>query len=165
MTGHATPTALTAFLPVTGDPAVLARAMAQDPQRWLPEGGTDGHEQRSLTVQCESGAHTVSVRISQPWWSGNTLWRAVSWDALDELDEDHGGGAQLSALDGELGLHTSPGAVSLILDVRYTSSSDGGDVSILHRDARSTAERLLVDIASGLTRAAAVDEVPVVASR
>lgn len=165
MTGHATPTSLTAFLPVTGDPAVLAEAMAQDPQGWLPEGGSDGNERQSLTVRCEGGEQTVSVRISQPWWSGNTLWRSVSWDALDGLDATQGGGAQLSTLDGELGLHASPGAVSLILDVRYTPSSDGDDVSTLHREARSTAERLLVDIASGLTRAADGVEVPVGASR
>ena len=165
MTGHATPTSLTAFLPVTGDPVRLAGVMAEDPEGWLPDGASDGPDQRRFTIHCESGVHTVSVRISQPWWSANTLWRTVSWDAIDGSGETHGGCPHLSALDGELGLHTSPGAVSLILDVRYTSSSDGGDVSILHRDARSTAERLLVDIASGLTRAAAVDEVPVVASR
>ena len=165
MTGHATPTSLTAFLPVTGDPVRLAGVMAEDPQGWLPDGASDGPDQRRLTIHCESGLHTVSVRISQPWWAGNTLWRTVSWDALDGFEETHGGCAELSAVDGELGLHASPGAVSLILDVRYTPSSGRSDVSALHREARSTAERLLADIAAGLTRAADVVEVPAVASR
>lgn len=165
MTGDARPTSLTAFLPVAGDPAVLGRAMAQDPQMWLPDGGTDGYDQPSLTIHSKGATWRIPVRISQPWWSGTTLWRTVSWDALDTDDGPLGGCPHLSALDGELGLHVSPGAASLILDVRYTPAGREVDAASLHREARTTAERLLVDVAAGLTGVADVAEMPAVAVR
>lgn len=165
MIGHAPLTSLTTFLPVAGDPAVLARVMAQDPEGWLPEGGSDGQDQRRLTLQSDSGARTVSVRLSEPWWSGNTLWRTVSWDALDAFNEGPDACTQLTALDGELGLHASPGAVSLILDVRYRPAVAAEDADRLYLEARLTAERLLVDIASELVRSAEVVEVPAVVGR
>ena len=157
---HVTP--LTAFLPVMGEPGALHRALRQDPATWLPGGTPVGEDRWRMHVRGAGISRTVSARVGDPWRSGSTLWRALSWEPLGQPDDPEQRSRLLPSLDGELGLHApSGGTASLVLDARYRPP--GGHLGValdtlaLYRVAQNTVDRLLADIAARLAATADAD--------
>ncbi len=158
-------TPVSAFQPVQGTPVLLQQLFLASPA-WLPEAEDLGEGRWSMRVRGGGVPRQVVARVGEPWTAGTTLWRALSWDPV-EPDEDERGSARLAerllpSFDGELGIDLREGASSLVLDGRY--QPPGGrfgaalDSVALHRLARSTAQRLLGDVAVGLMeRASAVE--------
>lgn len=152
-----------AFLPVPGDATALRRAFVGDPGRWLPEARHTGPDRWAMTVRAGQLARTVEARVGEPWRAGGTQWRSLGWEPA----ADDGTDRLLPSLDGELGLHVLEGVATAVLDARY--HPPGGPVGAaldgvaLHRVARSTAQRLLADVAAGLTAESLLALEPVVA--
>jgi hypothetical protein len=150
-----------AFLPVVGDVAGLVQAFEGDPRPWLPSARREGADRWLLTVRAGSFSRTVRAAVGAPWRAGTTYWRSVSWDPLPGEHEAVALERFLPSLDGELGLHTDPGASStLVFDARY--QPPGGvlgaavDAVALHRVARHTVERFVETVAAGLAAEAAL---------
>lgn len=145
------------FLPVVGIPRALACAFEGDPQAWLPGPRRDGGEARwAVPVRAGALTHVVHLSIGSTWQSGNTRWRALSW----EPGPDHGDvGAverMLPGFDGELGLHVlDEDRVTLILDGWYQPPGGvlghAADAVGLRRVARATMTRFLTEVAARLT--------------
>ena len=150
-------TAITAFLPVRGDPAVLHGVFADDPGVWLPDARHLGGDRWRTVVHGAGTTRSVVARVNRVWRSGSTVWRTVSWlPAVDEREPERVA-RYLPTMDGELGLSTAAGRPSLVFDARY--QPPGGplgatlDALALHRVAQATADRFLADVAAGLSEA------------
>ncbi len=152
-----------AFLPASGNAQALARAFAGDPQRWLPDARREGVDTWRIRVHAAGLSRAVVVTVGDVWQAGSTRWRTMRWDPV--LDDGQPGAIDrvLPSFDGELGLgRIRPGACTLVLDGRY--APPGGavgaalDTVALHRVARWTTERLLADIAAGLSAEALLDD-------
>jgi hypothetical protein len=144
-----------AFLPVRGEPLWLVRAFVGDPGRWLPDAAHSGPDTWTMTLRAGAWAHRVETQLGDPWRSGLSRWRSLSWDPVPSDDRDGWPvGRLLPSLDGELGLYTSDGDITLVLDGRYRPPGGAVGAAIdrvaLHRVARGTTERLLSDIAGHL---------------
>lgn len=150
---------LTAFLPVAGDPEELRDIFSQDPPLWLPD-GTPLAEDRSAVVLYDAAgsARTVVATVGQPWTSGRTLWRPLSWEDVGDGDAREGDAVVPPALDGELGLYTAGDAASLVLDARYPTPPrqrvGAEELSSLRRVAQSAANRFLEEVVARLSAAA-----------
>ncbi len=152
-----------AFLPVSGDANALARAFASNPQRWLPEPRREGVDTWRIRVHAAGFSRAVVVTVGDVWQAGSTCWRTVRWDPLLEDGQPGTIDRVLPSFDGELGLgRLRPGACTLVLDGRY--APPGGAVGMaldtvaLHRVARWTAERLVADVAAGVSAEALLDD-------
>lgn len=145
------------FLPVVGIPRTLTMAFTGDPQAWLPGSRRDGAEAR-WTVPVRAGAltHVVHLRVGDTWQSGNTRWRALSWDPGPDHSDAGAVERLLPGFDGELGLHVlDDDRVTLILDGWYQPPGgvfgNAADVVGLRRVARATMTRFLTEVAARLT--------------
>jgi hypothetical protein len=150
------------FLPLVGEPSLLRVGLEGDPARWLPDAQPTVDGRWSTVLHGAGWSHRVAVRVGTPWESTTTLWRTVSWEPLrPDVAPDDRPVRHLPTFDGELGLFASGDIASLAIEGRYRAP--GGplgavlDGLALHRVARSTANRLLEDIAV-LLRAAAEQE-------
>lgn len=148
---------VTVFQPLQGDRDALERVFTGDPTTWLPalDGQADG---RHLVVHAGALSRTVVATVGDPWKAGDTRWRSLSWTPAPDDAERDPLGRVLPALDGELALHLDEGRLTLALEARYEPPGGplgaAADALALHRIARATVERLLVDIGRGLVRAA-----------
>ena len=155
-------TAITAFLPIKGDPRALHRVFADDPGVWLP-GSRHRGDDRWLTVVRGAGiSRIVLARVSQAWRASSTSWRTVSWQPLVDEREPERIAWYMPTLVGELGLHAeAEGRTSLVLDARYQPPGGPLGASLnalaLHRIARSTVDRFLADIAAAISAVVGVD--------
>ncbi len=146
-----------AFLPTAGDPDELALAFVGSPEGWLPEAELRGPDRWSMCLHAGGLSRTVRARVGDPWSSGRTLWRSLSWDPAEGTSDSLA--RLLPACDGELGLHRIEHLVTLIFDGRYRPP--GGQLGVamdalaLSRVAQGTIDRLVVDVAARLSTAAA----------
>lgn len=159
MSQHTHVAGLTVFLPVAGDPGELRHVFSQDPHLWLPD-GTPLSEGRSAVVlhDAAGSARSVVASVGQPWTSGRTLWRALSWEHVGDGDAPEDDAVVPSALDGELGLYTAGDAASLVLDARYPTPPlhrvGEEELSYLRRVAHTAANRFLEQVVARLSAAA-----------
>ena len=137
-----------------GDPAVLRAQLRQEPPTWLPDASRLDDGRWLTTVHGAGLSQTVAMRIGAPWSSTTTLWRTVTWDPLRTPDPAEHSRRPLPSFDGELGLFVSGAVASLVLEGRY--HPPGGhlgavlDGLALHRVAKATLDRLMMDIAGVL---------------
>jgi hypothetical protein len=151
-----------AFLPVAGEVTGLIRAFEGDPRLWLPSARREGADAWLMTVRAGSFSRTVRATVGNPWRSGPTYWRSVSWDPAPGERDSVPLERFLPSLDGELGLHTGEtgGSSTLVFDARYLPP--GGplgaamDAVALHRVARHTVERFVAIVAAGISSEAAL---------
>lgn len=144
------PRSVRTFLPVVGDPAAVAAAFDDDPARWLPGARRDGPDCYTIVLRAGAFTHTVRAKVGAPWCAGATRWRTLAWDSIPEEGDPRAVDRLLPALDGELGLHTQSGRLTLLLDGRYRppggTVGDAVDSVALHRVARTTVERFLEEV-------------------
>jgi hypothetical protein len=151
-----------AFLPVAGEVPGLISAFEGDPRLWLPSARREGAEGWLMTVRAGSFSRTVRATVGNPWRSGPTYWRSVSWDPAPGEGESVPLERFLPSLDGELGLHTGEtgGSSTLVFDARYLPPGGplgaAADAVALHRVARHTVERFVAIVAAGLSAEAAL---------
>lgn len=145
------------FLPVVGEPAVLAKAFEGDPSRWLPAARQEGPDRWRFVAHAGTLSRPVIASVGSPWRAGRARWRSLAWEPIDAGD---GAPATLDrflpSLDGELGIHLRRGGpATLMLDARY--DPPGGalgaavDAVALSRVARGTVERFLADVVARLS--------------
>jgi hypothetical protein len=149
------PRSVRTFLPVVGQPAALAAAFEDDPQRWLPAARRVGSDTWTLTLRAGALARTVSAVIGRPWRAGSTRWRTLTWDPIADDGDATAVDRLLPSLDGELGLHIEPsGRTTLVLGARYQppggAFGDAVDAVALRRLARLTVERFLEEVSARL---------------
>lgn len=144
------------FLPVAGPPDGLSAAFATDPSRWLPNARADGPRRYVLPLRAGTFTREVRASVGSAWYAGDTAWRSISWDPVDEDGESGLIERFLPSLDGELGLNLAGDDRStLIFDARYRPP--GGqigaalDATMMRRVARSTVEELLRSITARLS--------------
>lgn len=152
------------FLPLAGDPSCLRSKLEEGPQEWLPDGQLLEDGRWSVRLHAGGWTQLVAMRVGAPWSSTNTRWRSLSWEPLRAEDtEADRPPRHLPTFDGELGLFSSETVASLAIEGRYRVP--GGQLGAmldglaLHRVARGTAHRLLVDVAARLN--ASADEVSI----
>jgi hypothetical protein len=149
------PRSVRTFLPVVGQPAALAAAFEDDPQRWLPAARRTGSDAWMLTLKAGALSRSVAAAIGRPWRAGATRWRTLTWDPITDDGDPSTVDRLLPSLDGELGLHLEPsGRVTLVLDARYQppggAFGDAVDAVALRRIARLTVERFLEEVSARL---------------
>ncbi|MCC5949654.1 MAG: hypothetical protein JJT89_14480 [Nitriliruptoraceae bacterium] len=151
------------FLPVTGHPDGLLAAFSGDPARWLPNARPDGPRRFVLSLRAGSFSREVRANLGSAWHAGDTSWRSVSWDPIDEDGESGLLERFLPSLDGELGLHRAGETGStLVFDARYRPP--GGqlgaaiDATMLRRVARTTVQDLLEAVTARLSAEALLHE-------
>lgn len=166
-------TQVTVFQPVEGNPMVVQELFLADPT-WLPEGEEPEPGHWTMSVRGVGVRWRVTARIAPARTTGQTIWRSLSWDPVERRAGNEGTGFSarladrlLPSFEGELGLHATGGATSLVLDGHY--EPPGGrlgaalDDAALHHLAEGTARRLLADVAARL--AAGASEVEALADR
>lgn len=154
------PRELRAFLPTLGDPVGLIRTFTGDPGLWLPEARQIGPDRWTMSVRAGAWSRRVEAHVGAHWRAGRTNWRALSWDPVSEESDRWPIERLLPSLDGEIGLHVTDTDATLMLDGRYRPPGGAVGVAIdraaLHLVARSTADRLLADVAARLSSEATV---------
>ncbi len=154
------------FLPVVGDPVAVAAAFDDDPARWLPGARRDGHDRYTIALRAGAFTRTVRAKIGASWCAGETRWRSLAWDSIGDDGDPEVVDHLLPSLDGELGLHTQSGRVTLLLDGRYLppggTLGEAIDSLALQRLARTTVERFLEEVTARLAgEALLLDDGPV----
>jgi len=161
------PRSVRTFLPVVGDPAAVAEAFDDDPARWLPGARRDGPDGYTIALRAGAFTRTVRAKVGAPWFAGATRWRSLAWDSIGDDGDPEVVDHLLPALDGELGLHSQSGHLTLLLDARYRppggAFGEAIDSAALHRLARTTVERFLEEVTARLAgEALLLDDGPVI---
>lgn len=146
-----------AFLPLVGDPQLLAAVFEDDPDAWLSEPRRSGaSDQWIIALRAGALRRTVQIKLGAPWRAGPTRWRSMSWDPVSPDGEPAPLDRLLPSLDGELGLHAGAGdRATMVIDGHYLPP--GGrfgsavDTVALGRVAQATAESFLAAVAANLT--------------
>ena len=127
-----------------------------DPQQWLP-GPAFLHGPQTWTVEMRAGPihRAVALSVGRVWRHGETAWRALRWEPVEDGSELLPLESLLPVFVGELGI-VPIAADHAELRLRGTYAPPGGlagavaDHAGLHRVAERTVNRLLEDIAARL---------------
>lgn len=141
---------VTVFLPVACPGADVVERFRKDPSTWLPSPRPAGAGRWTVRVEGAGMERDVECHVGDPWRTGPSMWRRISWQPLSSSGDVVALERLLPRLHGEIGVVRGDEDTSLVFSARYEVPASllgaAADGAGLHRVARRTLTRFLSDV-------------------